>query len=145
MKSQTLQSSYPTDFSDNLQYFIRNQYSSHVLFVYEWNVGNQVIIGAETLIYTINLPTTPTNLSYLRRFGKHFISNDAKIISLLAGTGVYTSNAFLIYAFNGNSYELKHTKSIAETIYETTSQVLIGNNQMLIGGVITTATCLFRI
>ena len=96
-----------------------------------------------TSLYNITMPTT-TN--YLIWFSRHFLSNDIKILSVLAGTTNTASKAFLIYTFDGiSSYQLKFAKDITETNYRTRSQVLIDTNKMMIGGVVDTSPCLFRL
>ena len=88
----------------------------------------------------------PTTTKYFIRFSRHFLSNDLKVVSVLAGSGVTTSKAFLIYTFDGiDSYQLRFTKNITETNYKTHSQVLIGTNKMMIGGVVESSPCLFRL
>ena len=88
----------------------------------------------------------PTTTKYFIRFSRHFLSNDLKVVSVLAGSGPTTSKAFLIYTFDDiDSYQLRFTKNITETNYKTHSQVSIGTNKMMIGGVVESSPCLFRL
>ena len=95
------------------------------------------------MIYSITLPTTS---KYLLRFNRHFISNDGRVVSVLAGSSVDISTTLLIYTYDSDgSYKLRFSRNISETNFRIDSQVLVSSDKMLIGGFVTASSGPFRL
>ena len=79
-----------------MNFYIKFNYYSAQIEIYEWTLSDRTLLHIIQLPLELKLPT---------RFSRNFISDDAKILSILTTSHVLYAKNHIIYSFDGTVYQ----------------------------------------